>query len=355
MFTVKAAMAIVLGGALMALVAGCPRRTEKIQVALDGSASIELEIGGEPEQFDALPSEATGWTTEHRMEKDGDKEVPVLEAKQQFAPGAALPSRFSTPDDPDADLHLAFPTLLTRTKESSATRYTFHRSYTPRRWAYVDYWRNELIDEDVRKIGEKPAEEITREERLRLIQSFAGFEAFKQLELAQVALSSMTPAPPLEAGLHAHRATMDFYEESLGDSDWSSDMLGRCEALPDDARDACLTQESQGLLARGHAAFVASLIGTSSFGPLEILRFQEAYARLNREYDYTKRIGENQFEVEITMPGTRVASNAAEAECDAEAMTCTAKWQFNGKIFRDRPFAITMMTWLAEDPDGNRP
>ena len=112
-----------IGGMLMVWVTGCPRRTERIQVARDGSVSIELEIHGEAKEFDALPSEETGWTTERRVEKDGDKEVPVLDAKQQFAPAATLPSRFSSTDDPDSDLHLTFPTTLSVTKESSATRY----------------------------------------------------------------------------------------------------------------------------------------------------------------------------------------------------------------------------------------
>lgn len=331
---------------------GCPRRKEKIQVARDGTVNIELEMRGQPDQFDAYPSEATGWGVEHRVEVDDNKKELVVTGVQEFPPDTPLPDRLAPADDPDADLQLNFPTTLTIREEGPTTRFAFHRTYVPRRWAYVEHWKDEFITDDVREKAEKPADELTSDERQELVHSFGAVEAFKQLEFAKEALASMSPPPPREVGLRARRATLAFYE-SLGDD--LNGMINRCEALPDDARDACLVQETDRLLGLGHSAFVGSLRDESGFGPMAVLEFQNAYDRATRYYDYTNRTGENLFELEITMPGTEVASNADRAECDADLGTCTGHWDFNGKAFRDRLFEVTMITWLPRDFAAAKP
>ena len=236
MMTVHRTCCIVLPLATLAACTGCPFRKEHITVTADGTVLMRLEYEGsaeELERFDALPSRETGWKVKReikKQDKEGDEETHVLTAERRFAPGEPLPRNLAKENDPEADLYLDFPTTLTIQDRADGLYFHFRRTYTPRRWAYVQYW-HDSIEDDIKKLGDKPVDELTRDDRLKIVQAFATLEALTQLEFAKEALAECEPELPPEYGLLARQALMSVYEEK---HDHFRPLLDLCEDLTDD-------------------------------------------------------------------------------------------------------------------------
>lgn len=342
--------------------AGCLKRTEKIMVHRDGRVSIALQYEGDPAEYDArdaMPNKTTWREVTYRTEiGDDGKETRFLTARQDFAPKAQLPESYAEPGDPDADLYTRFPTTLSIERRGDGTYYHFRRVYEPRRWAYVQYWHDLCINDDVKKITEKPIEELTRLEQIRLIKALVRIEAFKQIEFAKAALAGCEPDLPSERWLVARRALLRSYEEvglfvdqyepqphSDGENNVSTidSVIDRCGALLQEARDECYAQEGHRLLTNGYDALTNVLKGDAALGTARMHRFDLAYQRAKKEFEITDALGGHHFEICVTMPGSIVAHNADNDTDQGEVC-----WNFGGDAFRDRPVEL-MITSRVND------
>ncbi len=353
-------------GACFALSAwqGCVLREETITVGRDGSVRFELEISGSEEELtsgDAMPSAKSGWDVKRRVEQEDGEEKIILTTTRQFAPGEKLPRTFAAPDDPDADLYLDFPTEVRIEERLDGRYFFFRRVYTPRRWAYTQYWQGVFFDDEIEELGGKPVSELTRVERRKIIQAFAGVMAHQQLEFAKAALAECAPDLPAEFRLMAREALLGVYKEDnlLGtDSeqrpahDNLDGIIERCDSLGEDERDACFDGVGARLLDNARSAFVDSLRHDAGLSARAIALFDQAYERATRFYDITDALGGQHFTTIVALPGTIVAHNGDDVEVNEETGMSAVKWEFDGKGFRDRRHELIAVSRLEEDLDS---
>lgn len=340
--------------AALALAAGtgCPRRTEIVTVTPRGGVSIDFEFEGTAEELArvaALPSEAGGWDISHFTKTEDDEEIHVWSAKRFFAPDEALPVNYAPPGDPDADLALQQPTTVRMETRSDGIYFYFHRVYSPRKWSYIKYWQESLVDEPHRELIKKPTEALTPGERRTLMEAFAGVEAYTQVEFARDALAEIDADLPVEYRLLARQALLTVYSE---DVDWEA-VADRCGTGPEDVQVACFDREAQRIMHEAHAAYVRALVDHAGYGDLAIARFEDAYDRAERRYEITNDLGNEQMRIDLLMPGTLVAHNGCGEEQYEELDACSVTWEFDGKAFRDRPHELWAVSrWdLDADPD----
>jgi hypothetical protein len=333
---------------------GCPFRKERITIGTDGSVHIVATFEGSAEEmakFDALPSAETGWTVERtsKEEKKADgksEQTQILTAEKKFRPGMLLPRTYARPGDANADLTLDFPTGV-KLDDRDGTHYlTFRRVYSPRPWAYADYWENVFIDDDIKKLTEKPADQLTADERVKIVQALAQIQAFRQIEFATRALAEAEPGLPVEHRVRARRALLDAYDH---EQEHLQTIVERCAQKTEDDRDLCFEAETQGLLSEGMRAFRASLQIDAGMNQSRLVRFDKSYERAKNHYEITNDLGGNIFEIELAIPGELIAHNADEVKEDKTGERVLF-WQFNGRAFRDREHEVVAVTRLGPPP-----
>ncbi|MGB2984377.1 MAG: hypothetical protein WBE26_00725, partial [Phycisphaerae bacterium] len=315
---------------------------------------IELEYEGSEEELfqgDAMPSAASGWDVDHSTRKEGDEVKHTLTSTRRFEPGEELPCDFAAPDDPDADLYLDFPTTVRKQRRADGLYFYFHRIYTPRPWAYIQYWRDLFFDDNIKKLGEKPVEELTLDERVQIVEAFAGVEAFKQLEFTKIAMAESHPDLPVEHRLTARRALLHVYAE---ESDYFKQIIKLCEDPPEDEQSECFNEEAERILGKGYAAYVQSLQEEAGLSPYKIAAFELAYERAEHYHKITEQLGGHNFEIQVIMPGTIIAHNALDddVEVDKDENTSSIEFGFDGKWFRDRPYELIVVSRLDNESEA---
>jgi len=332
--------AILVGALPLALASlGCLKRTERIQITADGAVKVGIEYEGEKGDFetlDAMPSAASGWKLDRSVEEEDGKEIITLRGDRTFAPREDLPSTFAGPNDPNAALALKFPTTLQRERRPDGVYLHFRRVYTPRDWAYVDYWSKLGLDDNVKKLIEKKPEELTHDERLQLIKAFAAVESMKQVEFARRAFAEADPTFKQDQFLAARKAIVDVYEEH---TDWEA-LVNRVETFSGDDRDKEVERASEQVLDQGRRAMVDSLRTRARYDDERLAKFQAAYDRAKRYHDITSQHESHAFEIRVTMPGEIIADNGDKHE-DSEIV-----WEFDGNAFRDRPYELMVTSKL---------
>ena len=344
-------------------VVGCVLREEKIQISRDGRVTIALEISGEVKELtqgDAMPSEESGWKVDRKTKIEDGKEELTLMSERTFAPGEDLPRTFASPEDPAADLYLDFPTSVETERRADGLYFIFRRVYSQRPWAYMQHWKDICFDEDIKKLGEKPVEELTREDVRTIAEASICDEAFAQAEWARVALKETLPAISVESGLIARLALIDFYKTDRPQSDdgqgnrieqtddYLDRIITRCADLQEDDRNACYDEEASRILANGLDAYRQTLQSQAQLSAAEIAQFDAAYAYAKRYYENTEAIGGHMFHVAVTLPGEIVAHNGDETTADRKRGVSEVSWEFKGGVLRDRPhelIAISKLTW----------
>jgi hypothetical protein len=316
---------------------GCLRRKERFEISSDGRVTIRLEYRGNETDWrteDAMPSRESGWDIEESKETEDDEEIRVIRATRTFAPGESLPANFVPSGSSNPDLYTAFPTSVRLEKRPDGLYVHFNRTYTPRRWAYVDYWRKKFISEDIEKLAEKRAADLTREERIKLLKAFAAVEAHKRAEFALAALRACDSPLATEYGVRSWRTILDVYQEIDVDR-----LLQVFESTDDAQREAEFDRESQRLMRQAHESLMASLPAVSDDDRNKIAQFGREYHRVQKAHKITEQTGAHFFEIHVQMPGRIVAHNA-----DKIAEDGTAVWEFSGEAFRDRAHEIMMIS-----------
>jgi len=347
--------------AALAAATGCLHRAEKITIGRDGRVTIEVEYKGDPGDFtgpDALPSKESDWDVTRTEKAKGPepaqpeegkpaKGVPQTEveltATRGFPPGAELPRTFAAPTDPDRDLYLDFPTTLKIEERPDGTYYHFRRVYSPRRWAYANFWKEAIFDEDMQKLAAKDPKELKRNDRIRVLKAFAEVEARKQVEFLREALAQCDPQLAADRFLRVRRALLDVYERI----DWDKVLPPELLTQDEEERDKQLQQEAERLIAEGHAEAVKSLRMHAGYEDAQVAAFEKAYARAQRYYQITESHDGHVFGLAIIMPGEVVAHNADEVEQDG-----TPTWSFGGVAFRDRPHEIMITSRVPREKEG---
>lgn len=319
--------------------AGCLKRTERIQISADGAVKVRLEYLGEKGDFDtldALLSPAGGWHMEREVKLENGKETITLRGERTFAPREELPSTFVAPNDPNASLALTFPTTLVRERRADGIYLHFRRVYKPREWSYVNYWSDAILDDNVKKLGEKKSEELTHDERLQLIKTFAGVEAMKQVEFAQRALRETDGTLKPDHWLLARKAVLDLYEEQ---TDWD-DLAKKLESMSGEERDREVETAAKRVMDETHRVLVQSLRSHAKYDDERMTKFEAAFERAKTYYDITSQQAGHAFQIRVSMPGEVVAHNGDTFE-DGEIT-----WEFDGNAFRDRSYELMVTSRL---------
>jgi len=330
---------------------GCVQREEKIKIALDGAVTIELNYEGPENEIadgDAMPSTESGWEVERSVEKKDDGVEVKLQSVRRFEAGGPLPGSFAVEGDPDADLYSSFPTEVRIERRHDAIYYYFRRTYQPRRWTYIQLWQDEFIDDEIKKLGDKPVNELTPEEQGKIAEAFAAVEAFKQIEFSSIAISESHPDLPVEYGLMARRALIDYYTEADEGGDLQR-VMEMCGGLADEKlRGECFDREATRILGEAYAGYIASLKVDAGFKKRDIAAFERAYKRAERYHKISEQLGGHNFGIQVTMPGEIIAHNALDddVDVDEEEHTSTVEFEFDGKWFRDRSYELVAVSRL---------
>ena len=338
--TIVTALCLLMAGA------GCLKRREMIEVRPDGGAAMKLEFEGSQEDLlgpTALPTAADGWRVSRSTGKRADEEVHVYTASADFAPGAVPPAGYG-----DAGgVHLTFPTEIHREVRPDGVYLRFRRVYEPRPYARTQYWNDRYIDDDIRKISEKPIDSLDQEERTKLLQAFANVQSHQQLEALALAVSAATPDVPIESRLAARARLLDIYERfdyaGLADS---------IRGLSEDEANAKIVQVGESIPKDADLAYIDTLATTAKLDARQIdaLRASLEQERLRRRV--TDALRSQSFQIELTLPGEVVASNADQVE-DGKL-----QWEFDGRAFCDRPYELVAISKLNATPtpadDANR-
>lgn len=334
---------------MMTLLAGtgCLERKEKIKVRPDGGVTISLKYKGTEEELDsvdAMPSGASGWSVTRKVQENQQEQDPAkikyeLRAKRKFAAREELPSSYAAAGDPDADLYLSFPTTVTVERREDGTYYKFRRVYTPRRWAYVSYWEERFFNDEIEKLGEKPTEELTHEEQVKILRAFGLFEAHSQMEFAKAALEKCDPDLSPECWLRVRTALMETFKKLDFDG-----FVRRYAEIPEDDRPTKFEAEYEEMLSKAHQLTIESLKDVAGYDDAMVAAFEEAYDHEKRYHEITDEQGGHQFKIMLKMPGEVVAHNADR--WDAEEKDYLV-WEFRGDAFRDRPFELMVVSRLT--------
>jgi len=321
--------------------AGCPTRKETITVAPDGAVAFALEYeatAAEFERFDALPNEQGGWRVNWTVkeQRDDGESTKLLTAKREFVAGEQLPRNFADPDDANPPLVLDFPTTVKVERRQDGVYYYFTRTYTPRRWAHIQFSVDVLM-ESLKETMDKPTDELSTKERGLIVQGLAGIETFKQLEFAKDALAESAPDLPVEHRLLARQALFDVYQE---DYVYFLTAFDLCDDLGEKDQDKCFDREAGRILSEGYTAFVASLRTSAGFTALDVADFENAYERTQRAYRYTEVLGGHHFEIEVELPGTIIAHNGNDVREAEDGGNERIVWQFEGKAIFDRSLEL---------------
>lgn len=322
-----------VAGLVLLTAVGCLERKETITVARDGSVTIELRYKGNEQDMktdDALPSRDSGWNVKRAVKSEGDEKKHVLTARRTFAPGDALPGTFAAPDDPDANLYLDFPTTIRTQRRPDGLYFHFRRVYTPRKWNTINHWHDHFLEsDDIKKLGAKPSDELTTQERVVLFRAFAAVQAFEQVEIARAALAETNSGLPQDHWLLARAALLTVYR----DLDYEA-LVEQYAELTDDERKTRSERDSAELQARGLGRLIDSLQSDAGYQPSGLDRFERSYERAERYHKITGQLGGHAFRITVKLPGEVVAHNADSIDDEG------AVWEFDGEAFRDRPFEL---------------
>jgi len=241
-----------------------------------------------------------------------------------------------------AELVLDFPTTV-RFEDRPDGRYVyFQRTYTPRRWAYVNYWEGAFIDDEIKRLSEKDVETLTRDERLQIISALTSVEAFREIEYGREAMRSAFPDAPPEHFLFARQALLDNYESNVEDREA---VMERCSPLAEAQRNECFEVASKRWLEAGRDAFANALREKAGYDRRGMGLFSQALETARRYHEITRELGGHSFRIEVTVPGEIVAHNGDKVE--QEDGSGTVSFEFDGRSFQDRQQELVVVARIG--------
>ena len=331
----------IAAAAVLLLIPGCLERKETITVDPEGGVRMDLHYSDDVTDFtdgDALPEASTGWEVNDKdtVKDDGSVERDRY-ALQSFAPGMPLPDSFADPDSPDYAVSLRFPTTVTIESTPEGTFYHFKRVYEPREEARYNVLRmkhKEMFDE-LDTLSSKEPEEMTETDRARIVEILRVIEAFKRVEFVATGAAAMEDVWPQHYGLLLRQALLDYFEHAD-----VAPLLDLMTEPDTPQRDADIDAFSKKLLADSRDVLQAKLdeLGVPAY---QADQFFAATDEEETRRKVTEDIGDDSFEISVTLPGKIVAYNGDSSEDNV------ARWEFPGKALYDCEQVLMATSFLA--------
>jgi len=316
------------------------QRTEEIVVAEDGSTTITARIQGDAENLRppiALPSQPLWTILKHDIDSS---EVPTgqldFEAEIEVPYGTPLPVTYAGEDSEHHELNLRFPTEVRRWTEGNRTYYEFRRTYPARDYGCYnisgsDFWDSELEAE----ILENGIFNVSDEDRENYLDNFAFAFGYLQWRFLWTSLGTMYRGGEitLAAGDTIETRAAEYLEQKVT----STRILGIL-GKEDDSIGVALDRFKNEI----HSDF--SNLFSSVVGPDTMLTrsFADHFRRVTLNYEITEALNNNNFSVEVTLPGRVIESNGLVLPDDPEKV----EWTFGGEALNDRAvplFAISVV------------
>ena len=326
---------------LALLLAGCLEREETIRVDRRGAVHMDVEISGDPGDFatgDALPTEATGWKVQDRIETDDEGEqTQHRRATCDFRPGEPLADSYAEPGDPQYGVALMFPTTLTIERRRDGTYYHFQRIYESRAQARYSI-HQELLKEEldaIQQFGEEDPEELTEQQRRQVIGVLRTLEALKQAEYLAAGAAALQEEWPQDYRLVLRSALLDHFTSA--DVTEVVELLGEPQSPERDqainAFGTELIESARDVLQRQMKKLRVPA------GQVEL--FFAAYDEEQARRAVTEDIEDESWEVRIELPGEIIAHNGTSV--DGPFIV----WTFPGKAIFDRDHVLMVTSRVS--------
>ncbi len=348
---------ILAGVAMMAFaITGCLERKEEIRVRPDGAVQITARFKGTADELSgpfALPDAQNGWTVKQIARSEEAKETTegnegddtkaaseekerILEATASFAADAALPSTFGD----GTEVYLEFPTRVWRESRSDGTYVHFRRRYVPRPFAFVNKFKQVLVEDELQALEQEGKEfkDLDRSEKKKIMQSFARFEAHKQIELLRRATGAVSVDSMQAAWLHGCNALNGVFEEFI-----DTDLDRVLDEMTEDEAGDKLEAIGESLPKRAVSAFFNEFRKRSDSGSL-VENLKLAFEREALRFRITEAMRTHAFEISLELPGEIVAYDV-----NAEVVDGKIVWDFNGEYFCDRTVELMATSKLSDE------
>lgn len=319
---------------------GCLEREEKIAVKPDGSANITLHITGDKADFekgDAMPSAAGGWKLTQTPDPTKPDQINVS-ATRSFAAGQ-LPGTLATTPEAQS-ISLRFPTEIWIEDRPDGRYYQFRRIYQKRVDAPYTLARREMQrDPKTAKLLDTPPEQLTDEQRKKLIEEFKASEVEKQHQFILAGMAAI-PNQPQDTGLRILAAAT-----AGANSLDTGAALKLLAEPPSRERDATIEKTANDFFASVKRA-IDEAIENEHLAPETKSAFLKAMVHERADREVTEDLSDESFKVELALPGEVVVSNGT-------ANGSGVSWSFDGYALMDRD-QILMATSRVRSPAASK-
>ncbi|MHC5024395.1 MAG: hypothetical protein ACYTGG_10880 [Planctomycetota bacterium] len=320
--------------AFLLLLPGCIERKESIRVGADGRVEMQVrhDTDSHTEMYlgDAIPAEDRGWIVQAWSDLDAEgKEQFHLRAAATFPAGSILPSNYASVQDPDPGTSLQFPTALLQEERRDGTYYHFRRVYQARPWAFIDNPAR-IVHARVKEIiDEREFRDLPPADRAAVVRALVDLEVLKLEAFARQAFDDVTPDAPQDVWLAA-RAGIRSAADQL-DIEGIVELLGEDD---DETTAEAIEDQSRAFQDAAMTALRQALLETGAYGQTRLRSLFARFDFYQRYHEITEELGDDNFTIEIEMPGEIVGHNGS----DRSGSTIT--WQFNGQLLRDRDLEV---------------
>lgn len=308
----------------LAFLPACVELEETIVVERNGRVRMTVEFdANHPSELRAerVPDVEGGWQVTQREDDDGAH----LTAVRTLAPTDPFPARYGRGGSATADAELTFPTNVTVEPRRGVTYYHFRRNYEPRPWADVAAIEANLRQEyGLGQDDDFDFDDLSAEERARVIRGAASIEVARTVVLAREAFLDAAPDVPQDAWLAARRAALATVD------DLDCDYLGALVAAADDPLAQLKLQQEGDRFEAGTIDAMQRALRDADVGQSTINAFADRLAWFAHQRRVSQELVHQKFTIHVTMPGTIVASNANSVDGS------TATWNFEGSMMHDR-------------------
>lgn len=308
---------------LMALSVGCVKRAEIIAVMPDGKVELVTFFNGDKDDVlggsdparpagDPPPSSAAGWVVNSKDGKDGDKEKTTVAATMSLNAGAALPTTYADPNSAVASAATRFNTQIAIEERDNGTYYHFKRTYLRRRWAPFEFHRKQILESDnIKKLMENDPKTMSPADRKVVVDAMVAVETEQQIELLDMAISSVGNGVPQLAQLAATQQIREFTSQA-----------GLGEKIMETLMSSNGAQNAPELEAKLHAridAAVAKALTDAGTDHSIANATVEALQAARMEFQVSKDLEDDSWDVQVVLPGKVVAHNGSDEPETIEA------------------------------------
>jgi hypothetical protein len=325
-----------LAAASLALFAGgCLERIETIQINPDRSARLESVFKGDRADLDsgdALPSR--GALSRGGMWEVGEQAVAtpgagtehVLRAVLEVPSGGEIPGTYAS--GPDGAHALKFPTSVRWERRGGDWYVHFSRVYQGRVHAPYTRAKRELESSpELKRLQGVDPDAMSPEDRRRLLEAFRRMESEKFGVFIRAGLGALTDRPQdahlrILSGALAGARSYD-----LGKA---LELMAMAQSPERDAAIAAIADDFHRVIESG----IDSALAAEGLTPREVEAFHAAIAGERRDREVTEDLGDERWEVRLTLPGEVVAHNADRVEGGVLI------WSFTGESIMDADKAL---------------